>query len=272
MTLVVSSVAVLMGLGLVFGLGLAWASRKFAVKVDPKVEALEEALPGVNCGACGYVGCPAYAEAVVAGEAAPDLCVPGGPETAAQVADIMGLELGEGKAAVQAFLFCQGGRAQAERNFDYVGIETCAAADLLQTGGLACRYGCLGFGDCVRVCAFDGLRLGEDGLPRVDRDVCTGCGLCAKACPRDLFHVLPADVPAYVGCSSRGRGAAVKKICKVGCIACGLCEKVTSSGAIAMADNLPVLDYGKDEDFLAAVEKCPMNCFVVLQEAAVASS
>ena len=80
------------GMGLIFGGGLAYASRLFAIESDPRVSQVRDALPGANCGGCGYPGCDAFAEAVVSGEAPIDGCPVGGESTAANVGAIMGVE------------------------------------------------------------------------------------------------------------------------------------------------------------------------------------
>ena len=66
------------GLGILFGIGLAFASKILDVKMDPKVTRLEKALPGLNCGSCGYAGCVSYAEAIAGAGEVLTLCLPGG--------------------------------------------------------------------------------------------------------------------------------------------------------------------------------------------------
>ena len=79
--------------GTVVGVGLSLASRVFYVYVDPKIEAVEEALPGANCGGCGLPGCGSNAEAIVQGKASASSCVAGGPEIAEEIAAIMGVKI-----------------------------------------------------------------------------------------------------------------------------------------------------------------------------------
>lgn len=263
MSIIVSSVVILLMLGVVFGVGLAMASKRFAVQVDPKIEAIDGALPQLNCGACGCAGCLAYAEAIAGGGMSISLCIPGGREVAEGLAEITGIELEEIKP-VRAYVHCQGGTCEAVDAFEYHGVSDCRAAALVQGGPKKCKYGCLGFGTCADVCPTNAITMTEDGLPVVDFARCTGCGLCVRACPRDIISVLPLGTTVYLGCSSPERGAAVKKICSVGCISCRICAKVTGSGAIVMEkeDALPKLSYQEDEDFEAAYAKCPMHCFV----------
>ncbi len=216
------------GIGIVAALGLGVAARVFAVYVDPKVVAVEEALPSANCGACGFVGCSAAAEAIVAEKAPPNVCVAGGMPTAEAVAAIMGLTVEEGERAI-AELGCKYGTDSAHLLFDYDGVSDCCAAALVGGGGKTCSMGCLGFGTCVGACVFDALYLGTDGLPHVDESKCTGCGSCERVCPKGIIRVqtpsrkfthiqteddciapcqatCPAqiDIPAYIAAIARG--------------------------------------------------------------------
>jgi electron transport complex protein RnfB len=268
MSLVWIAIASMVVLGVVFGLGLAAASRAFHVEVDPRVEEVLDTLPQLNCGACGYRNCEDYAEAVALKGAEPDLCVPGGTDTAQAVGTIMGLEVGE-KEVLRAYLHCQGTMERCRARFEYDGPPNCRASVTVQNGWKACFYGCLGLGDCVEVCPVGAITIGHDKLPVVDRDLCIGCGMCVDVCPRNLYELLPVQrVGVYLGCSSQDKGRSVKDACSVGCIACQKCVKVDPKAAIQMKGNLPDLDYGQGSTFLEAAEACPMNCFVVLEGAA----
>lgn len=264
MTFIHWCLIVMGGLGVAFGVGLALASRFFHVEVDPRIEGVSEALPGVNCGACGYAGCEAYAEAVVLGTP-PDMCIPGGAETAHAVAQIMGLEVNGVRQAMRAVVQCQGGTDRCASRFIYDGIEDCRAAHLLQGGAKACEYGCLGYGTCGEACPFDAIVMGEDRIPVIDWERCTGCGACVKACPRDLVRLVPDTIETYVACSSQDKGKAVKATCTVGCISCWLCVKFSSEGAVEKEGNVPRLTYCEGADYTKAIEKCPMNCFVAVR-------
>ncbi len=249
-------------LGVLFGVVLAVASRVFRAGTDAKAEEIYGVLPDTNCGACGYGGCMAYAEAVARGGEKTNLCVPGGSETAEAVASIMGVKMLDASVAMRAVVHCQGDQSHCGRRADYSGIEECRAAHLLGGGDKACTYGCLGYGDCEQACPYDAIVM-ESGLPRVDPDKCTACGLCVEACPRDLITLLETRFDTYLGCSSHDSGNAVKDVCSVGCITCGLCVKKDPNGAIRMENDLPVLDYEKAEgDFSVAKDVCPMDCFV----------
>ena len=203
-------------LGLAFGLLLALAAKVFHVDVDPRIERVEEALPGAQCGACGQPGCSPYAEAVVKGEMEPNLCKPGGPSVAREVAGILGVEVGEITPMV-AVTRCKGGRRAARQRAAYDGIEECNAAVLVSGGAKACVYGCLGFGSCVKACPFDAMGMSDDGLPVVFEDKCTGCGSCVAPCPRGIMELVPRAQKIYLGCVSQDRGKDVKAVCSVGC-------------------------------------------------------
>lgn len=262
MSILLASVLALVVLAVLFGLGLALASDFCHVDVDPKVEAITDALPQINCGACGYKGCVQYAQAAAKGGVGPNLCVPGGEDVAKDVAAIMGVEA-QAVEPKRAVVHCQGGSEECPARFEYVGIEDCLAASLVQGGPKPCPDGCLGLGSCAAACPFDAITMTDNRLPAIDPQKCTACGICVRTCPRGIIEILPTDCAVYIGCSTHGKGKAVKALCSKGCIACQLCVKKTESGAITMDDNLPVIDYDKGRDFDAAVEKCPMNCFVV---------
>ncbi len=179
-------VLIMGGLGVVVGVGLALASKIFYVYVDPKIEAVEEALPGANCGGCGYPGCNANAAAIVEGKSSPSSCVAGGPEVAVEIAEIMGVKL-EAKEPDIATPLCSYGIQDADVKFIYDGIQDCRAAVLLSGGAKVCPIGCLGLGTCVRACPFGALSMGPDNLPVVDPNRCTGCGTCERVCPKHII-------------------------------------------------------------------------------------
>ncbi|MBN1999028.1 Fe-S cluster domain-containing protein [candidate division KSB1 bacterium] len=263
--LFVSSIIALGGLGFLFGAGLAYASKKFSVEVDPKVELVQDVLPNANCGACGQPGCAAFAEAVVAGRVAPNKCTPGGSETAQRISDILGVSGVEAEEPRVAVLQCQGGNKEAPDKFEYQGINDCQAAMMIAGGAKACKYGCLGLGSCVRACLFDALHMNDNGLPVVDEDKCTACGICVTTCPRNIFTLIPRSQTVYLGCVSQDKAKAVKSVCKVGCFACKICTipKVTPSGCIIMEENLPVIQDITHEELYEAAKKCPTKSYVI---------
>jgi Na+-translocating ferredoxin:NAD+ oxidoreductase subunit B len=261
------SIIALGGLGLMFGAGLAYASKKFAVYVDPKVEQILESLPGANCGACGKPGCSAYAEAVAKGETPPNMCAPGGEEVTSAISSILGVQATaeEPKVAVTR---CQGGHEEAVEKFVYDGIQDCSAAELVGGGSKACGYGCLGLGSCVKACPFDAMYMSDNGLPVVIEDKCTACGICVSTCPRGIMELIPRSQKVFLACVSQDKAKAVKSVCKVGCFACKICTtpKVTPEGAIQMEGNLPEIKDLNSEDLYAAFDRCPSNSYVIRGE------
>lgn len=252
----------LAGLGAVFGIGLAYAAQRFAVKVDPKVEMVRDVLPGANCGACGFAGCQGYAEGVVANpDVAPNLCAPGKASVAEAVARITGKAAG----AVEpnfARIMCQGGCSNSRKKFVYEGVRDCRAAVLAGGGDKSCAYGCLGYGTCAAVCPFDAITMNENDIPVVDITKCTGCRKCEIACPKKVIEVLPASRQVLVACHSKDKGAETKKNCDIGCIACGRCEKVCPFEAVHVKDNVARIDLDKCKVCSLCVGVCPTKAIV----------
>jgi electron transport complex protein RnfB len=243
-------------LGLLFSMGLAVAYKKLKVEEDPKIEAVNEALPQANCAACGFSGCRAFAEAVVKGKAEPNGCPVGGDDVAAEVATILGVSAGTVLRRV-ARLHCRGTKEAAASRGLYLGVETCAAAHLIG-GNKQCTYGCLGYGDCVLSCPFDAMKMGEDGLPIVIEENCTACGKCVEACPRNLYDLLPLEQNIFVYCRSLDGPKSSRKYCHNACIACGICVRACPE-QIYLDNNLAVIrDFKKiDPEKVPAIEKCP---------------
>jgi len=256
--MIAESIIILGVMGLAFGVFLAFAAKKFHVEHDTKIDEVLTVLPGTNCGACGYAGCQGYAEAVVANKDIPvDLCIPGQKAVADKVAQILGREAKEKKIQLVAQLKCNGGKAETTDKYKYTGVKTCKAASLLAQGPKSCSYGCIGFGDCVLVCDFNALKMGENGLPIVDKEGCVACGACIKECPKDLFKFVPKAKHIHVLCSSKDPAKIVVKVCKVGCTACKLCEKACKFDAIHVKDNLAEIDYFKCTECGDCVIACP---------------
>lgn len=253
-------------LGAVLALVLAIASRRFAVQIDPRVEQALAALPNVNCGGCGQASCAAYAEAVILHGIDPTLCAPGGIKTGMKLADLIGAKVGQ-KARQVSQCHCQ--KSEVRVVADYRGISTCRAANLHGLGGgwLDCRYGCLGYGDCMRVCPFGSITMGSDGRPVVNENICTGCKKCFVACPRNLMTVLPVDKNIHVRCHNHDKGALANRLCKHACIACKKCEKACPVEAIKVVNLLAEIDYDKCIDCGKCAEACPHQVIADLRAA-----
>ncbi len=258
MTTIFICVAVLGVMGGVFGLVLAIASKVFYVEIDPREEAISECLPGANCGGCGYPGCGGYAAAVVKGEAPVNACSAGGPDVAARVAEIMGVEAGVAERSV-ALVLCAGHTNVTKRKYNYVGLQDCKSAAMsLGDGPNECAYGCLGLGSCVKACPFDAMSV-ENGVAYVHHELCVGCMCCASACPKDLIIKVPYQAKVTVLCNSKEKGGVLRKYCEVGCIGCRICEKTCQYDAIHVVDNLAIIDYTKCVSCGECVPKCPRH-------------
>ncbi len=255
---IIGPLAVIGGLGLLFGLALGVADKFLAVEVDPKIDALKDAVPGANCGGCGFAGCGAFAEAVFSGDAKTSGCPVGGQSVADKLAEIMGVEAGA-LAKKVAHVKCGGSCDKAKIRYDYAGLKDCVAATMLAGGSNRdCNFGCLGLGTCQDVCPFDAINV-VNGLAFVDPDKCTACGMCIDACPKALIDLANYESLVTVNCNSTEKGKEVKEKCEVGCIACRLCVKACQYDAIVFENNLAKVDYDKCTNCGDCVLKCPTN-------------
>lgn len=260
----------LMGImGGVFGVLLAIASIVFRVHQDERIGKIRAALPGANCGGCGYPGCDGYAAGVVNEGAPVNKCAPGGSKVAEVIASIMGVDAGAG-VPVRAFLKCKGTCDASPRTLNYDGINDCRSAAMIPGGSPnACPFGCIGMGTCVSVCQFGALSMGEDGLPKVDVTKCVGCGACVENCPKGIFTLVPVTADVIVACNSHWKGPAVKSVCSAGCIGCTLCEKKCPKQAITMEHDLAVIDQDKCVKCGICAKVCPAKVISMGEKCAV---
>jgi Na+-translocating ferredoxin:NAD+ oxidoreductase RNF subunit RnfB len=255
------AIVALSAIGVAASVALSAAAKRFAVEVDARVEAVAAALPGANCGACGNPSCFAAAEAMVAGTIPVNACTAGGQTVADAVAEVLGVD----KCAVSEIVsmrHCGGGKA-ASRSFAYSGILSCKAVSKIAGGDLACGFGCLGYGDCAAACPFGAITMDARGLPVIDLDLCTGCEVCVRECPRGgagLLTMGPADGPIVVRCASHDKIKARRDYCSMCCIACRKCEKECPSDAIHVIDMVAVVDYEKCTACGICVAVCPQEC------------
>lgn len=258
---ILAAILILGLLGFIFGIGLAFASRKLSVQVDPRLEQLQHLLPGTNCGACGNPGCFGFAENLLSGKAAVDGCRVSDEKTKEKIAVLMGQSLAKTVKKIAA-LRCNGGKKVEER-YVYKGLQDCVAANLVLGGQKACVFGCLGFGTCVKACPFGAISMSEEGLPVVDKKKCRACNKCVLACPKKLFSLMPVTHNVVVCCSSHDFGREVKLVCSAGCIGCRLCEKACKFDAIHVSDNLAVIDYHKCTSCAECVKVCPTKAISI---------
>lgn len=270
--MILTSVLILGGVGLVFAILIALANARLKVWEDPRIEVVAAKLPGANCGACGLPGCRAFAEKLVAGEVKPAGCNVATDAQRADIAGYLGVDAGEAVKIV-ARMLCAGGTHVARQQAEYRGLPTCAAAAAVAGGGKGCAWGCLGLADCVRSCTFGAMQMGDDGIPRIDPGACTACGDCVAACPKDLLALHPVDHHLLVQCRNLVAGDVVLEDCRVACTACGKCVMDAGPGLISVASGVAVIDYARAElQDPKAVERCPTGAIVWLAGAQFAAS
>lgn len=266
MKTIILTVVLAFAVAFLLGFLLGLFKKIFFVAVDEKVTAIRECLPGANCGGCGYPGCDGYAAAVASGAAPANACTGGGPGVAAKIGEILGVEVSVTPKV--SILACQGTKDCAAPRGNYNGIKNCRSAMLAVNGTKMCSFGCIGFGDCVAACTFDAVKMGADGIPVIDYKKCTGCGACAKACPRGLFTLISADTKGAIAlCANRSENKPqIRKNCTNGCMKCGKCVRECKQQAIVLENGLPVIDYSKCNGCGDCVAGCMDHVFKLVPE------
>lgn len=242
-------------IGLFFGALLAFASIVFKVEKDERIDEICELLPGANCGGCGYTGCSALAEAIVADGELATKCNLMTEEKNAQICAIMGIQAGKIEKKT-ARLRCAGTSEACKPRYDFTGIDDCYTAMQLNGGPKTCEYGCMGLGSCVKACDFDAIEI-KDGIAFIHQDKCVGCGKCVSSCPKNIIELVPVRDAIYVACHSTDKGTLVRTYCSAGCIGCKICEKNCEAGAIKVENNLAHIDYEKCTVCGACIAACP---------------
>ncbi len=261
---ILSAIIIVAAIGLIAGLGLAVASVVMAVPVDEKAEKIREVLPGANCGACGFSGCDGYAAALSEGKTTEtNLCSPGGGSVSNEIAKITGLAAGS-VIPQAAVVLCQGSCDNCDTKLNYNGVLSCSMAQQLFGGPKTCNYGCIGFGDCVKACPYNAIKI-CDGVARIDPTMCRACKMCVNTCPKHLIELLPLNVDqAAVLCKNGNKGASTRKECKTGCIGCMKCVKVCESDAVSVSGNKAHVDSSKCTGCGKCTEVCPQKSITLI--------
>lgn len=260
------SVLIVFVIGLLLGLIIAVASHFLAVKKEPRIEEIVEILPGANCGACGYAGCAAYAEAIITEGVSANKCTSLTAEGLVQISKIAGQEVIVAVEPEKAFIACHALPFEPENlSFDYNGLNDCTSRALFYKGSKKCKYGCLGGGSCMEVCPVRAIYRDKNGRVLIDREKCISCRKCVSACPMNIIMMIPESADYAVACSHPGKGAQTKQDCGVGCLGCSLCMKKSPEGGFFMDGFLAKVDYDKTGSRKEAADKCPSHCIVSLK-------
>lgn len=259
------AVGILTGLGLLFSSILALAYKKLKVYEDPRIDNVEEMLPGANCGACGMPGCRAFAEQVVLGELNPGKCTVSSESGIDAIANYLGVEASTEEKQV-ARLLCAGGKKEAHNRAAYAGaMQSCRAEAVVAGGSKDCSWGCLGLGDCEVVCDFGAITMSDDALPVVDPEKCTACGDCVDICPKGLFELMPVSNKLIVQCKSQVEGDLATNSCSVACTACSRCVADAAPGLIEIKSGYAQINYQlNDLASPQATDRCPTGAIVWL--------
>ncbi len=258
---ILTAAAVVSLVGIFVGLFLGVAGLKFRVEVDEREAAVLAALPGNNCGGCGFAGCSGLASAIAEGKADVNACPVGGDAVGKRIAAIMGVQATD-REPLTAFVHCQGDCGKAGVDYTYTGVQDCRVMEFVPGGGAkSCNSGCLGFGSCVKVCPFDAIHV-KNGVAVVDRKKCKACGKCVEVCPKKLISLIPYKARTAVACKSTDKGAVTVAACSAGCVGCGICVKNCPAQAVSVSEFHAQIDMEKCTGCGICVEKCPKGSIV----------
>lgn len=258
--IIAKAIIIVGGMGVIFGALLGIASKIFEVKTDERLPQILDALPGANCGGCGFAGCSAYASALCAGGVKTNLCPVGGDAASNRISEILGIEAEKSERMV-ARVLCSGSADNSVAKYIFDGPQDCHSAARLGGGNKMCNFACLGLGSCVKKCSFNAISI-QNGVAVVDTDKCYGCGSCAAECPKNVIKIVPLKSKYTVMCKSQEKGKSVKQNCSVGCIGCGICARSCPKEAITIQNNVAVIDTEKCVNCGICAAKCPQNSII----------
>lgn len=251
--------AVALGLmGLLFGLLLMGTEKVFAIPADEKRDAVRAALPGANCGACGYPGCDGCADAIACGKAPVNACPVGGKPVADKISAIMGNAEAADAVRKVASVIAKVIPSIARRSLSTAAFRTAWRRLSSMTATRLAKFACLGLGTCARVCPFDAIHVDPvKKIAVVDDEKCVACGKCVAICPKGVLSLRPVTEDVTVRCRNTEPAKKVLSACSTGCIHCGKCFRVCPHGAITMTNGLPVIDQSKCQHCMACADACP---------------
>jgi len=259
--LVILSVGVVVCMGVILGLGIGFTAKIFTIQQDHRIEVVTDALPGANCGGCGYAGCADFAKALVAGKEEVSSCPVCSADDCFAVADILGLKVDENAIKNIAVVLCGGDRANAKQDVEYNGVNDCKSAVLVAGGAKGCKFGCLGLGSCAAACPFNAIEITSEGLAVIHADLCVGCAKCITTCPKKIIKMVPENVKLHVFCSSKDKGIDKKKVCSVSCIGCRKCVKKAEPNQMLINGFLVQVNYDlPPSQNLIEIAECPTGC------------
>lgn len=160
---IITAILIVTGIALAAGLLLSVADRRLPADTNPIVESIDALLPQTQCAQCGYPGCRPYAEAIVAGTAAINLCPPGGDETVTRLADLLGQQT----------------------------LPLAAPPIHVASVALIDEAGCIGCTHCRTACPVDAITGAQHFMHTVIAAECTGCELCVAPCPVNCIRMVP---------------------------------------------------------------------------------
>lgn len=261
-----ASVMIVLAVGLLLGFIISLASHFLSVPKEERIEQIEELLPGANCGACGFAGCAAYAEAIVLNGAPLTRCTSLNADGLQQIGEIMGQKVEAQAEPEKAFIACHAAPFDKEATqFLYGGLADCNSRALFYKGPKKCKYGCLGGGSCIEVCPVNAIYRNKRNRVVIDRKKCISCRKCLEVCPMNVIRMIPESANYAVACSHPGKGVQTKADCGVGCLGCSLCVKNSPEGGFFMDGFLAKIDYACSGDRAKAAEKCPVHCIVEIK-------
>ncbi|MCD6358422.1 MAG: 4Fe-4S binding protein [Dehalococcoidia bacterium] len=260
----------LTGIACALGILIFIASKVLPEESDDvkKTEDVSAALPGMNCGACGYPGCFAYAQALTADPSIissnPCPVAIQNPDRIKAIEAALNITIDSAAMAQKAVVHCSG---NSQTIFTNSGTSSCKAAALRLSGYRTCPFACLGFGDCVEVCPQNAISINPDkNVAFIDWDGCVGCGLCISECPQNIIELIPANTKIAHLCSYTPLKNIPGRIrCDSGCTHCKKCFRACEYNAIIWNTEKLIPEFNPDKCTLClkCIEACPTNCLAL---------